>query len=101
MGVDIHFHYYPKECDNKKVLPFLDCDPGDLWINGKLGRDFYDGLRTYGEHDEESGCYIFRDKIKLFEFASKSYTPVKISDYIADPYDYSLENDDIFIIWIR
>lgn len=107
MGVDLHWEYYPKECDNPKILPFLNYDWGARWVNGKsMSTGFYDACRELGEWDEENHCWIFRDIINLFKFASRAEVPETISDYIAYC-DYLIDwktkhkEDDIFVIWKR
>jgi len=103
MGATLYFHRYPKACDNPKIIPFLSIFDFQN-CNGKLPKEFYDSCREFGEYNAEGDCYIFRDNIRLFEFAERKEVPASIADYISGVYpsprdpDYE---DSIFIIWIR
>lgn len=105
MGIDLHYGFYSKKCNDKEVLPYLDASNYDAdygttrWFNGKhMPEGFYDTCREFAIDDEENNCYIFDDVNRLFEFASRPEVPVRMSDYITNCYD---DKVPIFIIWIR
>ena len=110
MSVDLTYQYYPKECDDDKILPFLatETDGRDHWINGRhVPRGFYAECERYSQWDDAHDCWIFRDVKNLFEFAAKPDVPDCMSDYItnAERLDWCgkvlHKPDDIFIIWKR
>ena len=97
MGATLYYEYYPRKCNDKEILPFLDVSENE--INGKyISYEFYITCRELANYDKDNGCYIFDDTTKLFDFASRKTVPSEISDYIAECY-----RDDIpmFIIWLR
>lgn len=104
MGVTLYYGYYPKECNNQKVLPFLTIND-EYNINGShMSPDFYEALRQYSEWNEDCMCWIFDDNVKLFEFAK--IAPSDMCDYLVDPVFYYFINvehepDDVFIVWKR
>ena len=107
MSVDLHWEYYPKECNNKKILPFLNYDICARWMSGKsVPKGFYQACNDLGTWDENNSCWIFDDIEKLYEFAAKEEVPAVISDYITlceYLQDAEIEHraDDIFVIWKR
>ena len=99
MGRTLYCAYYPKKCNDKEILPFLECYDSRLCeLNGKhVPENFYKTCRELSEYDEDNDCYIFSDSAKLLEFAGRESTPSTLSDCICENY-----NDNyIFIIWIR
>lgn len=109
MGVTLYYGYYPKECNHKNILPYLNSD-SDICedINGKLGEEFYKLCNEYGNWNEKAQCWVFFDRAKLYEFCADQSVPATISDYVVDPYEYDwlddeeeFKEDDIFIIWKR
>lgn len=107
MSVDLHWEYYPKECNNKHVLPFLDYDIDARWWSGNsIPREFFERCYEFGNWDEENQCWIFDDPKKLFAFAAKDEVPAGMSDYITmcnylQDTDVEHQSDDIFVIWKR
>ena len=106
MGVTLYCSYYPKECDNKKVIPYLDCLYEDFELNGKhMPEGFYDELGNYAEEVKEfspsgnswTDYWIFRDTEKLFKFCENKSCPESLSNHIV----HYFEPDHVFIIWKR
>lgn len=97
MSVDLHYQYYSRECNNPKVLPYLDI-PADLWWSGRFVLPgFYETCNDFGEWDADNKCWIFSDVNKLFSFASLESVPPSLADYITDKYRDEL----VFILWKR
>jgi len=96
MSVSLYCRYYPKKCNDKEILPFLSLSDNDITYCASRG--FYLACKQLSVYDEENYCYIFDDRDKLFEFASRKEVPWELSDYIRASY-----SDDIpvFIIWVR
>ena len=107
MGVTLYYGYYPKECNHKNVIPYLDCE-FCYDMNGKhLPEEFYSLCNEIGEWNQRGLCWVFSDRAKLYEFCADQSVPAEINDYVADPYDICddyetvYKDDDIFIIWKR
>lgn len=105
MGIDLHYGFYTKKCNDKDVLPYLDIeafepwDWGECWLNGKhVPEGFYDTCKQLSTYDEENNCYIFDNCEKLFEFAARSEVPVSVNNFIAK---YYTDEVPIFIVWVR
>ena len=100
MGVTLYADFYPKECRNPKIIPYLTLDGPYIYeMNGKyLPQDFYKLCYEYSEWDDNSQCWIFDDSTKLFEFAGKSDVPDGFSVYITNRYS---EDTPVFILWKR
>lgn len=113
MGTTLYISYYPKECNNPAVIPYLKVDKNLLEFNGKyMPNGFYDACKAYGIKDELNDCYIFECKDKegldkLFGFAGLPCVPEDIIDYIIQPWKYDssfkdgIPEDGIFVIWVR
>ena len=106
MSVDLHWEYYPKECSNKLILPFLTYETG-RWLSDKsVSKEFWASLDELSEWDSDNHCWIFTDVVKLFEFAVSTEVPAVMSDFIAEC-EYLLysgikhKSDDIFVVWKR
>lgn len=111
----IYFNFYPRECDNPKIIPLLDSNPQEFYNQFVLTEEEEDDLNTYwkffeackkfGEYDIQNHCYIFRDIQRIFEFAALPEVPTCIADYVSyTEYIDKRKNvlhtaNDIFIIW--
>ena len=102
MGMTLHYAYYPKKCDDIDILPYLYLPDNECFTG--LSTEFFKACRDYAEYNEENGCYIFRDKTKLYPFAALKEVPAVIADYIVDPIDRDYKErkaDDILILWVQ
>lgn len=106
MSVNLHWEYYPKECNNKLILPFLTYETG-RWLSGKsVSKEFYASCDELGKWDDDNECWIFTDVTNLFKFAVRTEVPTVMSDFITEC-EYLLysgikhKSDDIFVVWKR
>lgn len=102
MGAELNYNIYHKKCNDKDIIPYLDCDYDDSaryrWINCKnLDENFFNLLREYGTEYEIGSCFVLECTPKIFELASKTEFPTAISDFITDNYN----EDMVIIIWKR
>lgn len=104
MGTTLYCTYYPNECINDKVLPFLKVDKDDginsIELNGKhLTSEFYSEIKKLSDYNEEVYAYIFNEVStqELFDFASSDMCPPALTDYITDNFEDGL----VLIIWCR
>lgn len=98
MGVTLYYDYYPKECNNDKILGYLRIGDGEGGeCSGKRNENFYEKCYVCADWNTYGQCWIFSDACKLFQFASEQDVPVFMSNYITEFY----EDDMIFIIWKR
>lgn len=106
MGATYFYGYYPKECNNPNIIPFLKVnnDYFDNSVNGKHQKEeFYEILRNT-KYNENGYCWIFTDKENIFKLATVA--DERMCDYITNPtfiyYPFEEQlKDDIFIIWDR
>ncbi len=104
MGATLYCSYYPEECINDKVLPYLrvydELPYGTLDLNGKhLTSEFYSEIKKLSDYNEEVYAYIF-NKVstqELFDFASSDMCPPALSDYITNNFEDGL----VLIIYCR
>ena len=83
MGNSIYYGFYPKECNNDKVLSYLDIDNicVDLNISKDSQKEFFDILRKYSiekvkniERDIDSPyyhCFIITNYEDYFNFCNE------------------------------
>ena len=105
MGISIYYGIYPKECNNDKVLPYLDIDYicVDLNISKDSQREFFDILRKYSIEKGETieryfdlhsyHCFIITNYEDYFNF----YNEVNI--VLPEDLECDFDND-ILIFWV-
>lgn len=105
MGNSIYYGVYPKECNNDKVLPYLDIDNicEDLNISKDSQKEFFDILRKYSFEKAESveryidlhyyHCFI----ITYYEDYYNFYNEVNI--VLPEDIECDFDND-ILIFWV-
>ena len=107
MGNSIYYGIYPKECDNDKVLPYLDIDNTsiDLNISKESQKEFFNILRKYSIEKRETverdidlhyyHCFIITNYEDYFNF----YNEANIG--LSEDTEYDLDfDDDILIFWV-
>ena len=95
MGYSVSAKFYSKECNNVKVLPYLETNDF-CEVNSRLPHEFYEACNKYATYYPDNDCWVFDDLIKMLEFASLPICPVIISDYITENY---AEDEPILIFW--
>jgi len=105
MGNSIYYGIYPKECNNDKVLPYLDVDNIciDLNISRDSQKEFFNILRKYSIEKRESverdldlyyyHCFIITNYEDYFNF----YNEVNI--VLPEDIECDFDND-ILIFWV-
>ena len=105
MGNSIYYGIYPKECNNDKVLPYLDIDNIciDLNISKESQKEFFDVLRKYSiektktiEKDIDSHyyhCFIITNYEDYCNFCNKAN--IVLPEYFECNFD-----NDILIFWV-
>ena len=105
MGTTLYCKFYPKECNNPNVKPFLEYYESAEQACGKLPTEFYMLCNEYGEWDEDNKCWVFENIEKLYEFAGKPEVPAFLSDFIIEcrigNTNMEYKDGDILIIWKR
>lgn len=96
MSVTLYYDYYPKECNNDKILERLkENEGGDC--SGKRSENFYEWCNACADWNTYGQCWIFSDANKLFQFAAEQDVPPFMADYITRWF----ADDMVFIIWKR
>lgn len=119
----LYWSYYPKECNNVNVLPFLRYYSSEYvgeydYIYNAVKSDFSEKtlevLNNYGTFNETCSCRIYtREEITKAcdEFPTTDYAITKLVDYVKNPTKYEgydldtcdrqVEDDAIFIVWFK
>ena len=100
MSVSVYCGYYPKECNNDRVIPYLNVNYEGFDFNGNhLDPVFYDVCRMYSTK-KVGDCYVFEDVDKLKKFAEKMCVPFEMSDYILWAYSSGGIKSLVFMLWV-
>ena len=105
MGVSIYYGVYPKECNNDKVLPYLDVD--NICINLNISKDsqkeFFNILRKYSFEKRESvdrdndlyyyHCFIITYYEDWFNFCKE------VNCILPEDFGCDFDNN-ILIVWV-
>lgn len=100
MGNSIYYGVYPKECNNDKVLSYLDVDNicDDLNISKNSQKEFFDILRKYSfEKIENDSCYYHCFIITYYEDYYNFCNEVNI--VLPEDMECNFDND-ILIFWV-
>ena len=102
MGYEVSPKFYTKECNNIKVLSYLNRHGEYEYSSRSFPEGFYDLCRKYGKQYTDSEiniahtCWVFDDQVKMFEFAAQPECPSWLADYITENYS---EEEPVLIIW--
>jgi hypothetical protein len=100
MGNSIYYGIYPKECNNDKVLPYLDIDNTsiDLNISKESQKEFFNILRKYSfEKIDNDSHYYHCFIVTNYEDYYNLYNEVNV----VLPEDMELYFDNnILIFWV-